>query len=138
MNMRSKKTEGRIVLFVDDDEIVLNSLESGLQDESYNKLFVNSSNKALEILRREEVHVIVVDDQMPDMSGLELIRIVKKEYPRIVCMVLTGYSQDTSLQKAVEQGEIFKLIAKPWKFGLINFETIIRQALEQYDLHKID
>jgi len=126
--------EKRTVLFVDDDEIVLQSLERGLLDESYNKLFVKSCKEALEILQREEVHVIVTDIRMPEMTGLELLRIVRKEHPHIIGMVLSGYKQDAALKTAVEQGEIFKVITKPWKLGDVDFEMLVRRAINHYNL----
>ena len=134
MKWRQKKVEKRTVLFVDDDEIVLQSLERGLLDESYNKLFVKSCNEALEILQREQVHVIVTDMRMPEMTGLELLRTIRKEYPQIIGMVLSGYEQDTTLQTAVDQGEIFRLIPKPWKFGGVDFEMLVRKAVDHYNL----
>ncbi len=134
MKWKQKKVEKRTVLFVDDDEIVLQSLERGLLDESYNKLFVMKCNEVLEILQREEVHVIVTDMRMPEMTGLELLRAVRKEYPHIIGMVLSGYDQDTTLQKAVDQGEIFRIIPKPWKFGGRDFEMLVRKAIDHYNL----
>jgi len=134
MKWKQKKVAKRTVLFVDDDEIVLQSLERGLLDESYNKLFVKSCNEALEILQREQVHVIVADMRMPEMTGLELLRTIRKEYPHIIGMVLSGYEQDTALKTAVEKGEIFKLIPKPWKFGEVDFETLVRRAIDHYNL----
>ncbi len=125
--------ENKTVLFVDDDEAILRSLERGLLDESYNKLFAKSSKEALKILKRTKVHVIVTDMLMPEMTGLELLRIARKEYPDITGMVLTGYEQGTELQNAVEQGEIFKLIPKPWKLRG-NFEKLILRAVEHYNL----
>jgi CheY-like chemotaxis protein len=131
MKWRQKKVEKRTVLFVDDDEAILRSLERGLLDESYNKLFVKNGKEALELLQRKKVHVIVADMRMPEMTGLELLRIVRKEYPNITGMVLTGYEQDAELQTAVEQGEIFKLIPKPlWKLGG-KFERLVRRALDR-------
>jgi len=126
--------EKRTVLFVDDDEQILRSLERGLLDESYNKLFAKSGNEALEILRKEEVHVIVTDMCMPEMSGLELLRTSRKENSNIIGMVLTGYELDSELQDAAEQGEIFKLISKPlWKHGA-KFERLVLRALERCNL----
>ena len=132
MFRKKKVVEMRTVLFVDDDEAILRSLERGLIDEPYNKLFTKSCKEALEILRREEVHVIVTDIRMPEMSGLELLRIIKKEYPHIIGMVLSGYSEDAALQTAIGQGEIFTLIPKPWKLRG-NFETFVRWAIEHYN-----
>ena len=131
---RQRITEKRTVLFVDDDELVLQSLERGLLDESYNKLFVKSCKEALEILQREQVHVIVTDMRMPEMTGIELLRIARKEYPHIIGMVLSGYEQDTALQTAADQGEIFRLIPKPWKIGEVDFETFVRRAIDHYNL----
>jgi len=131
---KTKTVEERTVLFVDDDEMVLQSLERGLLDEPYNKLFAKSGKEALEILQREEVHVIVTDMCMPEMTGLELLRIVRKEYPHTICMVLSGYTQDPNLQKAVYQGEIFSLIPKPWKLGVVHFEAIVQRAVDYYNL----
>lgn len=124
----------RAVLFVDDDVIVLQSLERGLLDESYNKLFAKNSEEALEILQREEVQVMVTDMCMPEMNGLELLRAARKEHPDIIGIVLSGYEQDPDLQTAVNEGEVFKVITKPWKLGETNFEKIVRQAIDQYDL----
>ncbi len=126
--------EKRTVLFVDDDVIVLQSLERGLMDESYNKFFARTCEEAYEILRREEVHVIVTDMCMPEMTGLELLRTVKQEHPDIIGIVLSGYEQDADLQATVDQGEIFRLIMKPWKLGETNFEKIVVKAIDQYNL----
>jgi DNA-binding NtrC family response regulator len=133
MFRRKKIVIKRTVLFVDDDEAILRSLERGLIDEPYNTLFANSCKEALEILQQEEVHVVVTDMRMPEMDGLEFIKIIKKEYPHIIRMVLSGYGQDSALQTAFEQGEIFKIIPKPWKLRK-NFENLVRQAVDQYNL----
>ncbi len=125
--------EKKTVLFVDDEEAILRSLERGLLDEPYNTLFANSCKEALEIMQREEVHVIVTDMRMPEMSGLEFIKIIKKEYPHIINMVLSGYGEEAALQNAVDQGEIFKLIPKPWKLRG-NFEKLVQRAIDQYNL----
>ena len=134
MIRKKKAAEKRSVLFVDDDEIILQSLKRGLLDESYNKLFAKSSKEALEILRCEDVHVIVTDMVMPEMSGLELLRIVRKEYPNIIGIVLTGYKLDAELQEAVDHGEVYRLVAKPlWKLGG-KFERLVLRALDKFTL----
>ena len=90
--------------------------------------------KALEILEQSQVQVIVTDMRMPEMGGLKLLRAVKKEYPHIIRMVLSGYADIDTLLAAINQGEIFRFIAKPWKSNE-ELKTIIRQAIEYYDLH---
>ncbi len=125
--------EKRAVLFVDDDEVVLRSIERGFIDEPYNTLFVKSGQEALEILQREEVHVVVTDMRMPEVDGLELLETIRKMYPHIVGIVLSGYTEMATLQKAVNQGEIFKFVPKPWKLEG-DFKKVVREAIEHYNL----
>ena len=124
----------RTVLFVDDDEMLLRSLDRALRDEQYNSLFANGGKEALEILKRNEVHVMVTDMCMPDMLGFELLRIVKKEYPRITRMVLSGYTEAGNVLKAVNEGEVFRYIPKPWKLEE-EFKPAVRHGIVYYDLH---
>ena len=127
--------ESRTVLFVDDEEKVLRSLKRGLLDEPYKALFAESGEKALKILEQEEVHIIVTDMRMPEMSGLQLLETVKKKYPHIIRLVLSGYTQITTLLTAINRGEIFRFITKPWKLEE-EFKTVIRQAIDYYDLQR--
>ena len=124
--------EKRTVLFVDDEKKILKSLKRGLMDEPYESLLASSGKEALEILQQNDVHVLVTDMRMPEMSGLELLRIVKKEYPHIVRMVLSGYTQVTTLLTAINEGEIFKFITKPWQLEK-EFKPAIREAVEYYN-----
>ncbi len=123
--------ENRTVLFVDDEENILTSLKRALMDEPYKSLFANSGQEALEMLKKNEVHVLVTDMRMPEMSGLDLLKIVKKEYPHIIRMVLSGYTQVTTLLTAINQGEIFKFITKPWQLEE-EFKPAVREAVEYY------
>ena len=127
--------EERTVLFVDDDGIILRSIARGLLDEPYNKCFANSGEEALKILRQQEVHVLVTDIRMPEMDGTELLKIVTKEYPRIVKMVLSGYSDTTNLTMAIHQEGVFEFIPKPWNLQEgQEFKAIIRDAIDHYNL----
>jgi two-component system response regulator HupR/HoxA len=123
----------RTILFVDDEEKVLKSLQRGLMDEPYNLLFATSGKEALKILENNEVHVIVTDMRMPEMSGLELLRIIKDKYPQIMRLVLSGYTQVTTLLTAINQGEIFKFITKPWRLEE-EFKSVLQQAVDYYNL----
>lgn len=124
--------EKRTVLFVDDEEKVLTSLKRGLLDEPYEALFANSAKEAIEILQQKPVHVIVTDMRMPEMGGLQLLMVVKEKYPEIIRMVLSGYTQVSTLLTAINQGEIYRFITKPWKLEE-DFKPAIRQALEYYE-----
>ena len=125
--------EKRAVLLVDDDEILLKTLEKGIADEPYDKYFAKSGEDALEILKREEVHVIVVDIIMPGIGGIELLKIVKKDYPDIVSMVISGYAQSADAMMVLSDLGVYKFIAKSWTFDE-NVRMEIRQALDHYNL----
>jgi two-component system response regulator HupR/HoxA len=125
--------EKRTVLFVDDEEKILRSIERCLLDESYHKYYAKSGQEALEILQREEAHVIVVDMVMPEMDGLELLKIVKKQYPNIINMVLSGYAQPVKTMMAICEVGIYRFISKPWTYDE-DFRAIIRWAIDNYDL----
>ena len=127
--------EKRTVLFVDDDSIVLRSIARGLLDEPYNVCLAKSGEEALQILSQKEVHVLVTDIRMPEMDGTELLNIVTKEYPHIVKMVLSGYTNTTDLMMAIHQEGVFKFIPKPWNLQEgEEFRTIVRCAIDHYNL----
>jgi DNA-binding NtrC family response regulator len=125
--------EKRVVLFVDDEEKILRSIERCLLDEPYQKYYAKSGQDAIEILKREEVHVIVVDMFMPKMDGLELLRIVKKQYPNIINMVLSGYAQPVKTMMAMYEVGIYRFISKPWAYD-DDFRALIRRAIDDYNL----
>jgi len=127
--------EKKAVLFVDDEEITLQALQRSLKDEAYDKYFAKSGEEALEILRREKVHVIVVDMVMPGMNGLELLKIVRKEYPNIVSIALSGYAQPTDTMTTLYGEGIYKFIPKPCTLN-DDLIKIIRRAIDNYDLQK--
>ncbi|HBG28481.1 MAG: hypothetical protein A2Y10_10725 [Planctomycetes bacterium GWF2_41_51] len=124
--------DGRTVLFVDDEEKVLSSLKRALADEPYNKLFAVSGMEALNIVNEQDVHVLVTDMRMPEMCGLELLKMVKERRPHIIRMVLSGFSEIDMLLQAVNKGEIYRFIPKPWNTE--ELKMTIRQALEYYEL----
>ena len=124
--------EKRVVLFVDDEEKILKSIARCLLDESYQKYYAKSGQEALEILRREEVHVIVVDMVMPGMDGLELLKIVKRQYPNIINMVLSGYAQPVKTMMAMYEVGIYRYISKPCTYDE-DFRALIRRAIYDYN-----
>ncbi len=126
-------TSERTVLFVDDDEIFLQLLEMSLKDEAYCKHFAASGAEALDILQREQVHVMIVDVVMPKMGGVDLLKIVNKNHPDIVTMVMSEYAQPRDIMTAMYEQGIYKYIAKPWKLDA-DFVAIVREAVDNYDL----
>lgn len=124
-----------IVLFVDDEENILNSLRRGLIDEEYDCIFASSGLQALEVLEKEPVSVIVSDMRMPGMDGLTLLKEVKEKYPKTVRIVLSGYAQLQQIIATFNNADLFKFIMKPWKLEE-EFKGVIRQALEYHRLQE--
>ncbi|ABP66932.1 response regulator receiver protein [Caldicellulosiruptor saccharolyticus DSM 8903] len=119
------------VLFVDDEENILSALKRALIDEEYRCLFAKSGDEALKILEKENVQVIVADMKMPEMDGLTLLKIVKQKYPKIVRVVLSGFTQLPQVLAAINQAGIFRFITKPWNVEE-ELKIVINQALEYY------
>lgn len=124
--------ETRTVLFVDDDEIVLKSIAKSTTDESYGKCFARNGKEALEILKQQDVHVLVTDIVMPGMDGIELLRTVTKEHPDIVCMVISGYALSTEDMLVLSEFGIYRLIAKSLSFD-DDVKSVIWQAIDYYN-----
>lgn len=121
------------VLFVDDEENILNSLRRGLIDEDYECLFASNGLDALEIIKKNSISVIVTDMRMPGMDGLTLLKEAKEIAPNTVRIVLSGYTQLQQILATINQVDIFKFITKPWKLEE-EFKVVIDKALEYYNL----
>jgi DNA-binding NtrC family response regulator len=125
--------EKRTVLFVDDEEKILRSLEIAFVGEQFNQLFAKSGQEALDILQKEQVHVIATDIRMPGIDGIELLKIVREKYPHIIKIVFTGFMDTSALHTYFNEGEILKIIPKPWKLEQFLKDTIYK-AIDLYNL----
>lgn len=121
------------VLFVDDEENILNALRRGLIDADYECFFVGNGVEALEIIKNNVISVIVTDMRMPKMDGLTLLKEVKAISPDTVKIVLSGYTQLQQMLATINQVDIFKFITKPWNMDE-EFRIVIDQALDYYNL----
>lgn len=117
------------VLIVDDVPSVTAMLSDAIKMEPCDVLTARSAEEALAILKRRAVDVILTDEKMPGMSGSELVTIVRKQYPDIVRMMLTGHATLESALRAINEGEIYRYFLKPC--SIIDLRVAIRQALEQ-------
>ncbi|MCW5605311.1 MAG: protein kinase, partial [Burkholderiales bacterium] len=101
------------VLFVDDEERILTALRSIFRMR-HNVLTAVSGPEALEFVKKFNPHVVVSDQRMPNMTGVELLRQVKEVAPNSVRILLTGYSDLASIVGSINEGEVFRFISKPW------------------------
>ena len=120
------------LLFVDDEENVLNALRRIFLEENYTILTATSGQKALEILSQQPVHLIISDHRMPGMSGAELLKTVRERHHDTIRIMLTGYADVNSIMGAVKEGAVYKFITKPWNDE--DLRLTVSLALQQYVL----
>ena len=120
------------VLLVDDEEKILHSLKRLLRKEGYRLFTASSGAEGLKVLEENDVHLVISDQRMPQMSGTEFFAAVKERYPDSIRIILTGYTDVDSITESINKGHIYKFFLKPWNDQSLKLE--IKQALDQYDL----
>lgn len=120
------------ILFVDDEKNVLEAMRRIFRIENYTILTAESGQEALEILKKETVHIVISDYRMPKMNGADLLYKIKELYPGTIRIMLTGYADVNAIMGAVNEGAVYKFITKPWNNEDIRLTVSL--ALEQYDL----
>ena len=116
------------VLFVDDEVNILKALQRLLRAEDMNVLVASRASEALELLDRYPTQVVVTDQRMPEMSGVDFLAQVREAHPEIVRMMLTGYTEMNVAVDAINRGEIYRLITKPWNDD--ELRATLRQAFD--------
>ena len=119
----------RTLLVVDDEASILSALKRVLRRESYCTLTAGSGAEGLAMLAAHEVDVIISDQRMPGMTGVEFLRKAKERHPATVRMVLSGYTDLQSVTDAINEGAIYKFLTKPWDDALLkaNIEEAFRR-----------
>jgi serine/threonine-protein kinase len=101
------------LLIIDDEERILTALKSRFRDR-YHVFTTTESAKALDFLTRYPMHVIISDQRMPVMPGVELLRRSREVSPQSVRILLTGYSDLAAIVGSINEGEVYRFISKPW------------------------
>lgn len=121
------------VLVVDDEQDSLDLLQRTLRKD-WMVFTAKSGEAALRILETNEISLIVADQKMPEMTGTELFQKTSEIRPDVIRIVLTGYTDVQDLIDAINAGQVYRYLTKPWKPEEI--KTTIKQALETLDLTK--
>ncbi|GGC65131.1 HD domain-containing phosphohydrolase [Undibacterium terreum] len=122
---------GRI-LCVDDEPNILSSLRRLFRAKGYTVLTAPGGQEGLSLLESEEVDVIISDMRMPVMDGAVFLEHVRARWPDTIRLLLTGYADIQSIIEAINRGEIYRYITKPWDDN--DIVLIVRQALERRHL----
>lgn len=123
------------ILCVDDEPNVLRSLQRIFLDEDYEILTAASGEEGLEILDREQdIQLVISDYRMPGLNGVDFLRQVCEKCPETLRIVLSGYADTAAVVGAINDGQIYKFIPKPWNDE--ELKRTIGDALEKYVLRK--
>jgi response regulator RpfG family c-di-GMP phosphodiesterase len=117
------------ILIVDDEAAILESLELTLGSD-YRVHTAISGEVGLEILEREEIALIISDQVLPSMNGVEFLEKAIELNPRAIRMMLTGYADIGSLARAINEGRIYRFITKPWEPE--ELRITVKRALEAF------
>jgi DNA-binding NtrC family response regulator len=118
------------ILVVDDEPEILFSLRALLRRE-FEVYTAGSGAEALDVLQQHPVHVVMTDQRMPHMTGVELLGRLQGEHPHAVRIVFTGYADIKAVIDAINQGQIFRYLTKPW--DIEELLSVLRQACQEYD-----
>jgi diguanylate cyclase (GGDEF)-like protein len=122
------------ILFVDHHETILSQVELLLQEERFQKTFVNNAKDALQILSSRDVHVIVCDLMIDNMDGLALLQLIRKQFPHIIRLAFCEEKNLIKIIHCINNTDIFRYIEKP-----INRESLIKtlkDAVAQFFLNR--
>jgi response regulator RpfG family c-di-GMP phosphodiesterase len=118
------------LLVVDDEPNVCDSVFDLLRRD-YRVLKAASAAEGCRLMQENEVHIIMTDQRMPKITGVELLTKVRVRYPQAIRMLFTGYSDLEAVIAAINQGHIFQFLKKPWQPE--ELEAAVREAAAEYD-----
>lgn len=126
------QTRQRTLLLVDDEAAILSSLKRLFRRDGYHILTATSGAQGLDMLAQQPVDVILSDQRMPGMTGIEFMREARRLYPGTVRITLSGYTDLQSIIEAVNEGAVYKFLTKPWEDDLLRGH--VAQAFAQSEL----
>ncbi len=119
------------VLLVDDDSNLLHGLTRALRHQPFDLFTVRSAEEAMDVLKRRPIRVVVADEQMPGMSGGDLLAWVAENFPETTRIVLTGHPTAERAIRAINEGVVYHYFTKPC--NPVELAISIRKALEEQD-----
>jgi response regulator RpfG family c-di-GMP phosphodiesterase len=117
------------ILVVDDDALILQALTRILQNEGHEVIGHTDPHKAIE---ERDFSLVITDFMMPNLNGIELLGALKQTNPHSVRLMLTAAADFKVALEAVNRGEVYRLLSKPWNLGELT--TVVKQAVEHYRL----
>ena len=119
------------VLVVDDDDAVRRSLQRDLDRIGCTIHAADSASAAFEVLRKHPVEIVIADNLMPGMTGLQFLRVVRQQYPQTIRIMLTGAPTLEAAVEAINVDEVFRFIEKPWEIQDLKMAIILASRRRQ-------
>jgi signal transduction histidine kinase len=119
------------LLVVDDEPDLVHSVQDLLRFD-YRVLGATRATEGLKILDQEHVHIVMTDQRMPEMTGVEFLKRLREHHPDIIRLLFTAYADIKAVVDAINQGSVYRYITKPWEPQ--ELQAVLRQAVEHYDL----
>ncbi len=120
---------------MDDEKNVLRAVERLFLDDGYEIMTATSGSDGLDILGRvSPLQIVISDYRMPGMNGVEFLKEVRERWPETVRIVLSGYADTVAVVAAINEGQIYKFIPKPWNDD--ELKVTISNAVDRYFLYK--
>ncbi len=132
--MSSDPSPPRTILVVDDEIAVRRALSLLLETAGYSVFSADSGRRALEILREQPVDLVISDHHMPEMSGIDLLKLVRVRHPHVVRIILTADEQPDTAVRSINESEVYRFIRKPWNDS--DLKTIMHFAFEVIRLER--
>jgi adenylate cyclase len=127
------RNENYNLLYVDDEQQNLFSFRASFR-KHYNIYTANNVKEGIEVLKQTPIHLVITDQRMPDMTGVEFLENVLRDYPDAVRIILTGFSDIDAIVRAINTGRVFRYITKPWDEN--ELKMTIDNALHIYNLEQ--
>ena len=124
----------RRILIVDDEENVCHALRRSLRKEGHTLFFGSEPAEGLALLKTQPVDMVISDHLMPNMTGLEFLKIVRDRYPDMMRLMLTGHADMQTAIDAINHGNIYRFLTKPWDDTELKVTLFL--AFEQLDLER--
>ncbi len=121
------------ILYIDDEIHNLNAFKASFR-RLYNVFTAASAEEAEKLLKEHEFHIIISDQRMPKMTGIEFFESILERYPEPIRMLLTGYADINAVVDTINKGQVYKYFSKPWNEEELKHN--IEKAFEVYSLRK--
>ena len=123
--------KNRTLLYVDDEENNLTGFRAVFRKD-YDIMLAKSASEAMVLLKENDVQIVVSDQRMPNVSGVEFLEKLSHEYPSIIRIIITGFSDYNAIVDSINKAKVYKYLPKPWKKE--EFKEILDKAFELYEL----